>query len=79
MDPQAVKSLIEAGMPEAEVEVQGEDHTHFQAVIVSPQFEGRRTIQRHQIVYRTLGEKMGREIHALSMKTLTPEEAGRSS
>lgn len=79
MDPQAVKSMIEAGMPEAEVEVQGEDHTHFQAVIISPQFEGRRTIQRHQIVYRTLGEKMGREIHALSMKTLTPEEAGRSN
>jgi acid stress-induced BolA-like protein IbaG/YrbA len=79
MDPQAVQAMIEAGMPDAEVEVRGEDHTHFEAVIVSPEFEGKRTIQRHQLVYRTLGEKMGREIHALSMKTLTPEEAGRSA
>jgi len=79
MDPQAVKSLIETGMPEAEVEVRGEDHTHFEAVIVSPAFEGKRTIQRHQMVYQTLGEKMGREIHALSMQTLTPEEARPAS
>lgn len=79
MDPEAVKSLIQAGMPEADVQVRGEDHTHFEAVIVSGEFEGKRTIQRHQLVYRALGEKMGREIHALSMQTLTPEEAGRAS
>ena len=78
MDPQAVKSLIEAGMPEARVDVRGEDHTHFEAVIVSEAFAGKRTIQRHQMVYKTLGELMGREIHALSMLTLTPEEAGQN-
>ncbi|MDQ2069532.1 BolA family protein [Natronospira bacteriovora] len=67
--------MIEAGMPEAQVTVQGEDHTHFEAVIISEAFAGKRTLQRHQMVYRTLGDKMGREIHALSMQTMTPEEA----
>jgi len=79
MDPQAVKALIEAGMPEARVEVRGEDRTHFDAIIVSEAFAGKRTLQRHQMVYQTLGEKMGREIHALSMQTLTPEEADSAS
>ena len=76
MDPQQVKSLIEAGLPDAQVEVHSEDRTHFEARIVSPSFEGKRKIQRHQMVYGALGEKMGREIHALSMDTLTPDEAG---
>ena len=75
MDPQEVKSMIESGMPDAEVTVHSEDRTHFEARIVSESFAGKRKIQRHQMVYRTLGDKMGREIHALSMETLTPEEA----
>jgi len=77
MDPQLVKSMIEAGLPDARVEVRGEDFTHFEAVIICEAFQGKRTLQRHQMVYKTLGEKMGREIHALSMQTLTPEEASR--
>ena len=50
------------------------DGSHFQAIIVSPEFAGKRLIQRHQLVYAALGDRMKAEIHALSMKTLTPEE-----
>jgi acid stress-induced BolA-like protein IbaG/YrbA len=79
MDPDEVKRLIEAGLPGAEVRVHSDDQTHFEAVIVDNAFEGMRTLARHQRVYAALGEKMGREIHALSMRTLTPAEAaGRS-
>lgn len=79
MDPDEVKRLIEAGLPGAEVRVHSDDQTHFEAVIVDSAFEGVRTLARHQRVYAALGEKMGREIHALSMRTLTPAEAaGRS-
>jgi acid stress-induced BolA-like protein IbaG/YrbA len=77
MHPDEVKALIEAGLPDARVEVRGEDMTHFEAVIVSEAFEGLRTLQRHQLVYKALGERMGREIHALSMRTLTPAEFGQ--
>jgi acid stress-induced BolA-like protein IbaG/YrbA len=55
------------------VEVSG-DGAHFEAVIVSNAFAGKRLIQRHQLVYAALGDRMREEIHALSMKTLTPEE-----
>ncbi|HEX7117060.1 MAG TPA: BolA/IbaG family iron-sulfur metabolism protein [Steroidobacter sp.] len=74
MKASEVQALIEAGLPGAEVRVESNDDTHFQAVIVAQQFEGKRTIQRHQLVYGTLGERMGREIHALSMQVYTPEE-----
>jgi acid stress-induced BolA-like protein IbaG/YrbA len=74
MNAAAVQSLIEAGLPGAQAQVASADDTHFEAVIVAPQFEGKRMIQRHQLVYATLGARMGREIHALSMKVLTPGE-----
>lgn len=74
MDPTRIKELIEAGMPGATAMVEGDDGTHFQAVIVSDEFAGKTMLQQHQLVYKTLGELMGREIHALSMQTLTPEE-----
>lgn len=71
--------MIASGLPGAEVEVRSDDNTHFEAVVVSAEFEGKRSIQRHQAVYRTLGAFMGREIHALSLRVYTPEEAaGRS-
>lgn len=76
MNAQEVQSLIELGLPGARVRVASDDDTHFEAVIVAPQFAGKRMIQRHQLVYATLGPRMGREIHALSMQALTPEEAG---
>ena len=64
-------------MPSAAVEVQSPDNTHFEALVVSPEFEGTRLLARHQMVYATLGAAMGREIHALSLRTLTPEEQRR--
>jgi acid stress-induced BolA-like protein IbaG/YrbA len=78
MSPQQVADLIRAGLPGAEVRVESDDNTHFAARIVSADFAGKRAIARHQLVYKTLGELMGREIHAMSIEALTPEEAGRS-
>jgi acid stress-induced BolA-like protein IbaG/YrbA len=75
MNPDEVAALIRAGLPGADVIVQSEDGTHFAARVVAQEFAGRRPIARHQLVYRTLGERMGREVHALSIEALTPEEA----
>ena len=77
MNPADVKKLIEQGLPSAHVEVDSPDNTHFEALVVSPEFDGKRPLVRHQMVYATLGERMGREIHALSLRTLTPEERRR--
>ncbi len=71
--PELVKTYIVAGLDCTHVEVSG-DGAHFEAVIVSDAFAGKRLIQRHQLVYAALGDRMREEIHALSMKTLTPEE-----
>lgn len=76
MNAADVQSLIEAGLPGAQVRVASDDDTHFEAVIVAPQFEGKRLIQRHQLVYGALGARMGREIHALSMQVYAPSEPG---
>jgi len=72
--PEQVQSYIERGLECLEVRVAG-DGQHFEALIVSEAFRGRSRIQRHQLVYAALGERMRGEIHALSMRTLTPEEA----
>lgn len=74
MNATEVRSLIETGLPGAQVRVASDDDTHFEAVIVAPQFEGKRMIQRHQLVYGTLGALMGREIHALTMQVHAPSE-----
>lgn len=71
--PQQVRDFIAAGLPCAHLEVEG-DGRHFFATIVSAEFAGLTRIKRHQRVYAALGERMREEIHALSMKTLTPEE-----
>ncbi|HLE67224.1 MAG TPA: BolA family protein [Burkholderiales bacterium] len=73
MTTDSVKRGIEAGLACEHVEVIG-DGQHFQALIVSREFEGRGRVQRHQLVYAALGERMREEIHALSMRTLTPQE-----
>lgn len=75
MQPEQIAELIRAGLPGATVRVESEDNTHFAALVVAAEFTGKRSIARHQLVYRTLGERMGREIHALSIEALTPEEA----
>jgi acid stress-induced BolA-like protein IbaG/YrbA len=72
--PEQVRSYIEQGMQCNEVQVAG-DGQHFEALIVSEAFKGKSRVQRHQLVYAALGERMREEIHALSMRTLTPEEA----
>jgi acid stress-induced BolA-like protein IbaG/YrbA len=77
MNSQEIARLIRAGLPGADVRVLSDDDTHFQARIVAEQFAGKRSLARHQLVYQTLGERMGREIHALSIEALTPTEAGR--
>jgi acid stress-induced BolA-like protein IbaG/YrbA len=72
--PEQIKSWIEAGLPCEHVEVSGDGH-HFEAVIVSAAFRNKRRVERHQMVYGVLGERMRADIHALSMRTLTPEES----
>jgi acid stress-induced BolA-like protein IbaG/YrbA len=71
--PESVKDGISGGLACEHVEVIG-DGQHFQALIVSSEFTGRSRVQRHQLVYAALGERMREEIHALSMRTLTPAE-----
>lgn len=78
MTADEIQQLISQGLPDAEVAVRGDDGQHFEADIVSPSFEGKNTVARHRLVYAALGNRMGGEIHALSMRTLTPVEAGRS-
>jgi acid stress-induced BolA-like protein IbaG/YrbA len=72
-DPQQIESWIKESFPCEHVEVAG-DGQHFEAVIVSAAFRGKSRVQQHQLVYGALGERMRAEIHALSMKTLTPED-----
>ena len=74
MDAQGVKSLIEKGLPDALVDVQGDDGVHFEALVVSPAFAGKALLARHRMVYATLGVLMGGAIHALALRTLTPDE-----
>jgi acid stress-induced BolA-like protein IbaG/YrbA len=76
MNPEQVAQLIRAGLPGADVRVESDDNTHFAARIVSNEFAGKRSLARHQLIYRALGERMGNEIHALSIEALTPEESG---
>ncbi len=75
MDAETIRKLIETGLPGAAVRVQGEDGVHFEASVVSEAFRGKLPLARHRLVYATLGELMGGAIHALALKTTTPEEA----
>jgi acid stress-induced BolA-like protein IbaG/YrbA len=71
--PESIKTSIAAGLVCEHLEVRG-DGQHWEAVIVSKAFEGIPRVRQHQLVYAALGERMREEIHALSMRTLTPEE-----
>ena len=71
--PEEVRQYISDNLNCEHIEVAG-DGSHFEAIIVSPEFAGKRLIARHQLVYKALGERMKSEIHALSMRTLTPDE-----
>jgi len=78
MNAERIRDLIRAGLIDAEVAVDGADGVHFEARVVSAQFVGKAPLARHRMVYATLGDLMGGAIHALALKTLTPDEAKAS-
>jgi acid stress-induced BolA-like protein IbaG/YrbA len=73
VEPSSIEASIRAGLAVTHLEVSG-DGAHFEAVVVSPQFAGLNRVRQHQLVYAALGGRMREEIHALSMKTFSPEE-----
>ena len=75
MNAENIRQLIETGLPGARAHVRGDDGVHFEATVVCAAFAGKLPLARHRMVNATLGALMGREIHALQLKTLTPEEA----
>ena len=74
MNSDDIKILIETSIRDAVAIVSSDDNVHFEAVVISPAFREKSLIQRHQMVYGSLGDKMQSEIHALSLTTLTPKE-----
>lgn len=74
MEPTEIARLIESGLPDASVQVNSDDNTHFEAIVVAEAFNGKRPLARHQLVYRSLGSRVGNEIHALSIRAYTPDE-----
>ncbi len=81
MTPQEIEALILNGLPDVRVRVIDEvgDGNHFGATIITPAFEGKSLVQRHQLVYASLKGAMADRIHALSMKTYTPDEWAKAS
>ena len=77
MRPDEVATLIRRSLTDADVDVRSGDDVHFTARVVSAAFAGKRPLQRHQLVYQSLGDLMGGVIHAMSIEALTPEEAAR--
>ncbi len=73
VESRSIEDSIRAGIACTHLEVRG-DGAHFEAVIVSPEFAGLNRVRRHQLVYAALGDRMREEIHALSMRTLSPDE-----
>jgi acid stress-induced BolA-like protein IbaG/YrbA len=69
-----IETYIVQGLSCEHVAVMGDDGQHFEAVVVSQEFSGKSMVQQHQMVYKTLGDRMRAEIHALSMRTFTPEQ-----
>jgi len=74
MDSTTIAQMIRAGLPDSDVDVSGDDGVHFEAIVRCASFEGKSTLQRHRLVYATLGELMGNEIHALGLRTELPEQ-----
>lgn len=75
MHADEIKKLIETGLTQCSATVEGDDGVHFTAIVVSPDFAGKNRVQKQQLVYATLGDRIANgTIHALSIKALTPEE-----
>jgi acid stress-induced BolA-like protein IbaG/YrbA len=72
MQAHEIKKMIEAGLPDAKVEVLGDDGQHFDAYVESPSFEGKSLLAQHKMVYATLGDSFESALHALALKTSTP-------
>lgn len=77
MHAATIQHLIQAGLPDASVRVEGDDGVHFEALVISAAFAGKLPLARHRMVYATLGDLMGGAIHALALRTQTPEEHAR--
>ncbi|MAF84009.1 MAG: BolA family transcriptional regulator [Chromatiales bacterium] len=78
MTPEQIQTMLVANLAGCTARISSADNTHFEATVISDSFVGKRALQRHQMVYSALGDKIGGDIHALSIKALTPEEAGTS-
>ena len=74
MTPEQITTQIQAGLAGSHATVTSGDNVHFEAVVVAPAFAGKRAVQRHQMVYATLGAAVGNEIHALALQVFTPDE-----
>ena len=74
MNPVEIAALIEQNLTGAKAQVHTDGQGHYEALVICAAFAGKRSLQRHQMVYGTLGERVGRDIHALALKTFTPEE-----
>ena len=74
MEPEEIQKLIAAGFEDPVVRVMSDDNHHFEALVVASEFEGKRPLARHQLVYKCLGTLVGNEIHALSIRAMTPDE-----
>ena len=69
-----VKGMLENAFPGATIRLESNDNVHFQLLVVAPQFEGKNMVEQHQMVYAALGDAMREDIHALTIKSLTPEQ-----
>ena len=74
MTPQEIEALILAHLPGTTATVQSPDNVHFDAIVISPAFTDKRTLQRHRLIYGALGQRIGGDIHALSIQAYTPDE-----
>lgn len=76
LDPEELKEIIEGGIPDSTVTVTDLTGTrdHYRVDVVSPVFEGKTLVQQHQVVYRAVGDHMTGAVHALQIRTRTPEE-----
>lgn len=79
LSAQQLESYITQNLACDYIKVLGDDGTHFEALVVSPAFVGKSMVQQHQLVYAALGDRMRAEIHALSMRTLTPDAWAKSN
>jgi acid stress-induced BolA-like protein IbaG/YrbA len=79
MQAETIKQMIETGLPGAQVQVEGDDGQHFAAIIVSEAFASKSMLEQHRLVYSALGNSMEGAIHALSLKTFTPESWAKAA